>query len=116
MDNLSLSLQITVIGMGLVFGAIVLLWIMMAVLVRLTPDKAEEPAAEDSPIEPQTTDQAPDQRAQKRRAAIAAVAVALAHEATPKIHEFPLPATPIVSAWQAVQRGRQLSQHGPRQK
>ena len=50
------------------------------------------------------------------RAAIAAVAVAIAHEATPKIHEFPLPATPIVSAWQAVQRGRQLSQHGPRQK
>ena len=113
MDNLSLSLQITLIGMGLVFGAILLLWIMMAVLVRLTPDREEaaEPAAEDSPIEPVATDQD-----RKRRAAIAAVAVAVAHEATPKIHEFPLPATPIVSAWQAVQRGRQLSQHGPRQK
>ncbi len=113
MDNLSLSLQITLIGMGLVFGAIILLWIMMVVLVRLTPDReaAEEPAAEDSPIESATSD-----RARKQRAAIAAVAVALAHEATPKIHEFPLPATPIVSAWQAVQRGRQLSQHGPRQK
>ena len=113
MDNLSLSLQITLIGMGLVFGAIVLLWIMMAVLVRLTPDReaAEEPAVEVEPIEPATAD-----RARKQRAAIAAVAVAIAHEATPKIHEFPLPATPIVSAWQAVQRGRQLSQHGPRQK
>ena len=112
MDNLSLSLQITVIGMGLVFGAIILLWIMMAVLVRLTPDReeAEEPAAEETSIEPLS------ERAVKQRAAIAAVAVALAHEATPRIHEFPLPATPIVSAWQAVQRGRQLSQHGPRQK
>ena len=113
MDNLSLSLPITLIGMGLVFGAIILLWIMMAVLVRLTPDREEaaEPAAEDSPIEPAATN-----RDRQRRAAIAAVAVAVAHEATPKIHEFPLPATPIVSAWQAVQRGRQLSQHGPRQK
>lgn len=113
MDNLSLSLQITLIGMGLVFGAIVLLWIMMAVLVRLTPDREEaaEPAAEENPIEPALSD-----RALKQRAAIAAVAVAIAHEATPKIHEFPLPATPIVSAWQAVQRGRQLGQHGPRQK
>ncbi len=115
MDNLSLSLQITVIGMGLVFGAIVLLWIMMAVLVRLTPDReaaeAKEPAGEAAPIEPATSD-----RALKQRAAIAAVAVAIAHEATPKVHEFPLPATPIVSAWQAVQRGRQLSQRGPRQK
>ncbi|HZY40817.1 MAG TPA: OadG family protein [Anaerolineae bacterium] len=109
-ENLSLSLQITLIGMGLVFGAIILLWIMMVVLVRLTPDREEaaEPEAT-APIEP-TANRA------KQRAAIAAVAVALAHEATPKIHEFPLPATPIVSAWQAVQRGRQLNQHGPRQK
>ena len=113
MDNLSLSLQITLIGMGLVFGAIVLLWIMMAVLVRLTPDHAE---AEESPAEAEPIEPAAPDRLLKQRAAIAAVAVAIAHEATPKIHEFPLPATPIVSAWQAVQRGRQLSQHGPRQK
>ena len=84
----------------------------MAVLVRLTPDheQAEESAGEAAPIEPLSD------RARKQRAAIAAVAVAIAHEATPKVHEFPLPATPIVSAWQAVQRGRQLSQRGPRQK
>ena len=113
MDNFSLSLQITLIGMGLVFGAIIVLWIMMAALVRLTPDRAdaEEPAAAAALSEPAAAD-----RMLKQRAAIAAVAVALAHEATPKVHEFPLPATPIVSAWQAVQRGRQLSQHGPRQK
>jgi Na+-transporting methylmalonyl-CoA/oxaloacetate decarboxylase gamma subunit len=109
MDNLSLSFQITLIGMGLVFGAISLLWIMMAALVRFMPDRpeAEEPAA--VPIAPAA------QRA-KQRAAVAAVAVALAHEAAPNVHELPLPPAPVVSAWQAVQRGRQLSQHGPRQK
>jgi Na+-transporting methylmalonyl-CoA/oxaloacetate decarboxylase gamma subunit len=71
MDNLSLSLQITLIGMGLVFGAIILLWIMMAVLVRLTPDReaGKEPTDEAAAIEPSTTD-----RAVKQRAAIAAVA------------------------------------------
>jgi sodium pump decarboxylase gamma subunit len=112
-DTLSLSFQITVIGMSLVFGAIVLLWIMMAVLVRLTPDReaAEVPAAEASPIEA-----AASNRVRKQRAAAAAVAVAIAHDATPKLHESPLPATPIVSAWQAVQRSRRLSQHGPRQR
>jgi Na+-transporting methylmalonyl-CoA/oxaloacetate decarboxylase gamma subunit len=106
MDNLSLSLQIALIGMGLVFGAIILLWIMMAVLVRLTSDRAAA-----APIEPAAAN-----RAQKQRAAMAAVAVAIAHEATPQVHELPLPPTSFVSAWQAVQRGRQLSQHGPRQK
>ena len=111
MDNLSLSLQITLIGMGLVFGAIVLLWIMMAVLVRLTPERAEAEEAEAGPIEPETTD-----RARQQRAAIAAVAIAIAHEATPKIHEFPEPPPAIVSAWQGVQRSRLLSQRGPRQK
>ncbi|MFN8597588.1 MAG: OadG family transporter subunit [Anaerolineae bacterium] len=111
MDNLSLSLQITLIGMGLVFGAIVMLWIMMAVLVRLTPEREATEEAEAGPIEPETTD-----RARKQRAALAAVAVAIAHEATPKIHEFPEPPPVIVSAWQGVQRSRLLSQRGPRQK
>ncbi len=117
-DTLSLSLQITVIGMGLVFGAIVLLWIMMAVLVRLTPDceESESPAAEASPIESAAPDRAQDLRVRKQRAAVAAVAVAIAHEMTPKVHEVPLPATTIVSAWQAVQRSRLLSQRGPRQR
>ena len=32
--NLLIALQITVTGMSLVFGAIVLLWGMMAILVR----------------------------------------------------------------------------------
>ncbi len=107
MDNLSLSLQITVIGMGLVFAAILLLWGMMAALVRLTPDRAEA-GSEAEPEAPAA------EQERKRRAAAAAVAVALAQADTTLPHEFPEPPTAIVSAWQAVQRSRQLSQRGPR--
>ena len=39
MSNLLLSLQITALGMGLVFGAILLLWLMMVLLTLFTADK-----------------------------------------------------------------------------
>ena len=39
LENLNIALQITVIGMGLVFGSIVLLWGGIALLVRLTREK-----------------------------------------------------------------------------
>jgi len=102
-DTLLIALQITLIGMSLVFGVIIVLWIVMSVLVRLTTKRAQ-------PIEEPAPAAAIDQTAVKRRAAIAAVAVALANELTPQLHEFPEPPTSIVSAWQAVQRGRYLTQ------
>lgn len=101
-DNLTTALEITVVGMSLVFGTIILLWLVMLALMRLTADRPE----------PQT---GADEREIKRRAAVAAVAAALAreqHEDQP--HPFPLPPTAIVTAWQAVQRGNLLSQKGPR--
>lgn len=109
-ENLQISLQITLIGMGLVFAAILLLWAVMAVLVRLTSEKAAagaEKAGELTEGEPL----APDR---KRRAAAAATAVALAQlsEST-EPHEFPLPQTALVSAWQAVMRTRILNKRGP---
>jgi len=104
-ENLTTALEITVVGMALVFGAIVLLWVMMSLLMRLT--------AEQAAVEQQERD---DEYELKRRAAVTAVAVALAHdEDQSQPHAFPLPATAIVTAWQAVQRGRLLSQKGPRQ-
>ncbi len=102
-DTLLIALQITLIGMSLVFGVIIVLWIVMSVLVRLTTKRAQ-------PIEEPAPAAEIDQTAVKRRAAIAAVAVALANELTPQLHEFPEPPTSIVSAWQAVQRGRYLTQ------
>lgn len=111
-DDLLTALEITVVGMVLVFGAILVLWLTMALLVRLTAEHSE---ASESP----TTDDSAaaaeqDEEALKRRAAAVAVAVALAHEARVQPHEFPLPPTAIVSPWQAVQRSRQLWQKGPR--
>ena len=98
-ENLLIALQITVIGMGLVFGVILVLWGVMALLVRLTPDRAE----------PVTAAPKEDLTDLKRRAAIAAVSVALAREQI-ALHEFPEPPTAIVTAWQAVQRSRYLTQ------
>ena len=39
MSNMLLALQITAIGMGLVFGAILVLWLMMILLTALTADR-----------------------------------------------------------------------------
>jgi len=102
-ENLLIALQITLIGMSLVFGVIVVLWIVMSLLVRLTAQRVV-------PIEEAAAPGTADQSGVKRRAAIAAVSVALAHELTPQLHEFPEPPTAIVSAWQAVQRSRYLTQ------
>jgi Na+-transporting methylmalonyl-CoA/oxaloacetate decarboxylase gamma subunit len=102
-ENLLIALQITLIGMSLVFGVILVLWIVMSLLVRLTAQRA-------APIEEAAAPGTADQSGVKRRAAIAAVSVALAHELTPQLHEFPEPPTAIVSAWQAVQRSRYLTQ------
>ncbi len=102
-SNLIIALQITVVGMGLVFGAILLLWIVMAVLVNLTSDRrpiAKGEAATDT------------LREQKRKAAAIAVAVALASESDLEPHEFPLPPTAVVSPWQSVMRSNILNKRG----
>jgi Na+-transporting methylmalonyl-CoA/oxaloacetate decarboxylase gamma subunit len=101
-EDLLIALQITVIGMSLVFGVIIVLWIVMSVLVRITAER-------EKPIE-QAAAAETDRSSLKRRAAIAAVSVALAHELAPRLHEFPEPPTTIVTAWQAVQRSRYLTQ------
>jgi Na+-transporting methylmalonyl-CoA/oxaloacetate decarboxylase gamma subunit len=100
-ESLSNALVITVIGMGLVFGAIIVLWGVMAILVRVTGTPADEP------------DHTSVETDRKRRAAVAAVALALARQSsTSEPSEFPLPPTALVSAWQAVMRTRMLSKRG----
>jgi len=101
-NQIYLALQITAIGMGLVFGAILLLWLIMAILVRLLEDR---PKVKTTEIEAQ-------RKAARQRAAAVAVAVALAQEADLEPHEFPLPPTAIVSAWQAVRRSMNLNKRG----
>jgi hypothetical protein len=106
LEQLILPLQITLIGMGLVFAVIILLWGLMALLVRL--------AGEGDSVASQAD--AEDILDLKLRAASAAVAAALAiekaREEVGEQHEFPLPPTAIVSAWQSVMRANMLSKKG----
>ena len=100
-ENISDALIITAIGMGLVFAAIILLWGVMAALVKVTASVKENQIDKEE-------EQAVLER--QRRAAIIAVVIAMARQAdSMEPHEFPLPPTAIVSAWQAVMRTRMHS-------
>ena len=104
MNNILLSLEITAVGMGLVFGAIVVLWGLMSLITALIRDK--EPASiapEPAPI---------IESGFKAQAAAVAVAIALAEQETSTAHPLPLPPTSIVSAWQLGMRTRQMYEKG----
>ncbi len=108
MDPISLSLQITLIGMGLVFASLILLWGLMELLVRLTPERQ---AIEDSTGVERVAGLGEAEFVQKQRAAVIAVALALSEQESGP-HAFPLPPTPFVSAWQAVMRTEMLKKRG----
>jgi Na+-transporting methylmalonyl-CoA/oxaloacetate decarboxylase gamma subunit len=104
MTDLILSLQITALGMGLVFGTIILLWLMMMLLTRLTAEgqpAADLPGSELS----STTDL-------KQQAAALAVALALTEQELSSAHPLAQPPTALVSAWQLGMRTRQMSEKG----
>jgi Na+-transporting methylmalonyl-CoA/oxaloacetate decarboxylase gamma subunit len=115
-DNLATSLLLSLLGMGLVFAAIVLFWLFMSVLVRLA---AGAPDGEEAEREAAAVDAAAMRRVAaqeielRRRAAVVAALAALAmseEEAEPG--HFPLPPTALVSTWQAVMRARQMAERG----
>lgn len=94
------ALQITALGMGLVFAALILLWWMMSLLTAITADKPSAPdLAEPAPAV--DTDL-------KAQAAAVAVAVALAEQQTSNAHALSDPPTAIVPAWVLGMRTRQL--------
>lgn len=99
--DLWLALQITLIGMSVVFGCILLLWLMMALLVRWTSKEQKSNTGDEFQLD------------RKRRAALAAVAYALATQSSNEPQPFPLPQQTIVSAWQAVTRANHLRRRGP---
>jgi Na+-transporting methylmalonyl-CoA/oxaloacetate decarboxylase gamma subunit len=109
MNDLILSLQITALGMGLVFGAILLLWLMMVILTLLTAEKEspEDESASDAPVVDSVSE-----TGYKLQAAAIAVAVALAEQELSSAHPLPDPPTAIVSAWQLGMRTRQSSEKG----
>jgi Na+-transporting methylmalonyl-CoA/oxaloacetate decarboxylase gamma subunit len=102
-DNLSAALQISLVGMSFVLAALALLWLVMAVLVRL--------AADPIVTRPEPSTEVPAPPALARQAAAVAVVVALALRAahpTPAPSDRPDPQVP--SAWQAVMRAQLLKQ------
>ncbi len=113
MSNLSNALWITAIGMGLVFLAILLLWGLMALLVRLTPEK-EPSKSGDETLPPADAEIAPSGAdlvlsARRRKAAAAAVAVRLAREGLRAQYPHPVEhAAAGVNLWQAVHRASEL--------
>lgn len=120
--ELTTALWITVIGMGIVFGAILLFWAFMSVLVRLAADDGQNEAvqaeaarveAEAARIEARSMAHLAASEAElRRRAAVASVLVALAEQEAASVKAFPLPPTAFVSSWQAVMRARQLGERG----
>jgi sodium pump decarboxylase gamma subunit len=109
MSPLVQSLWITLIGMGLVFIAILLLWGLMEGLMRLSArfikeevDESVEQAEEEEVELVMFPAAASDQ---KKRAAAAAVAIAMALR-----KPVGRPAATGGSAWQAVTRTSQLNQ------
>ena len=101
-ENLLNALTITAIGMGLVFGVLVLLWGVIGALVYLLADReagapgvAPEPAQEVGDV---------IARKRKQQAAVAAVAVALALAREAEAAHPPVRGTPI-SPWQNIMRG-----------
>jgi Na+-transporting methylmalonyl-CoA/oxaloacetate decarboxylase gamma subunit len=104
MNNLLTALEITALGMGLVFAAIAFLWLMMTLLTLLTVERRN---ASDLPA----ADPGMDSES-KARAAAVAVAFALAQEEATTARPLSEPPTAIVSAWQLGMRTKQLYQKG----
>jgi Na+-transporting methylmalonyl-CoA/oxaloacetate decarboxylase gamma subunit len=109
-DALTQSLQITALGMGLVFGAILLLWLMMILLTSFTADKKTQPdetsASDSSQLDSII------QAGFKAQAAAIAVAIALAEQGQSTARPLTAPPTAIVSAWQLGMRTSQRAQKG----
>jgi Na+-transporting methylmalonyl-CoA/oxaloacetate decarboxylase gamma subunit len=96
MNQIVVSLYISLIGMVLVFSALSLIWLAVAIVVAMMSRHKENKADE-----------------QNQRLAVAlAVTVALMETNKQSMHKFPLPPTALVSAWQAVMRSNILYKRG----
>jgi sodium pump decarboxylase gamma subunit len=111
-NDLVLALEITTLGMGLVFAALILLWWVMALLTSITAEKesASPKGTMSHSAEPVSVMENDD----KARAAAIAVAFALAHQETAIARPLSDPPTAFVSAWQLGTRTKQLYQKGER--
>lgn len=118
MNDFALSLQITALGMGLVFGTILLLWMMMIILAALTSDKdtstefSSSPASRKGTMSDSAKADSSTQADSKLQVALFAVAMAMADQETSSARPLEQPPTAIVSAWQLGMRTRQMTDKG----
>ncbi len=106
------ALMITLIGVGLVFAVLFVMWGLMAALVRITtPRTAAEPGAPEADSAALAGDagHSTARQAARRTAALVGVAVALALEAERRVAPPLSPAQGAISPWQATIRGNALS-------
>jgi Na+-transporting methylmalonyl-CoA/oxaloacetate decarboxylase gamma subunit len=111
MNNLLIAFQITALGMGLVFAAIILLWGMMNLLTWITADKEASPPPPEGSLDTARSVTIENRDMQAQAAAVA-VAIALAKQQASGAHPLLTPPTVIISAWQLGMRTRQLYQKG----
>jgi Na+-transporting methylmalonyl-CoA/oxaloacetate decarboxylase gamma subunit len=104
MSVISQSLWITVLSMGLVFAALILLAGLMSAMTRIFRDRI---SASDAPTVVSVIES--DDRA---RAAALAVAVALAEQSQSTARPLTPPQPTIIGAWQLGMRTRQMTQKG----
>jgi Na+-transporting methylmalonyl-CoA/oxaloacetate decarboxylase gamma subunit len=112
MSDLLPALQITVIGMGSVFTAILLLWLMMILLTRFTGERRPSTRTVADPDSLSIHAPRSHEEDLLARAAVVAVAMALAQQERSSAHPLQDPPTAIVSAWQLGMRMRQMSEKG----
>lgn len=103
-EKIILALQITVLGMGLVFLGIIIIWLILLAMTATTSRKKDIVTTED--------ENSPNQHELRARAAAIAVAAVLAEQRQAGITRFPIPPTALVSAWQLTMRTRQLNHEG----
>ena len=111
MNNLVIALQVTAVGLGLVFAAILVLWLMMTLLTKLTADGA--PSLNTTSSDSARIDSLPETQFLAQAAALG-VAMAIAEQQLSAAHPLVDPPTAIVSAWQLGMRTPQMTQKGGR--
>jgi hypothetical protein len=104
MFDLTNILYITGAILGLVVVVNIFLGLLVSALGKITVKNTT--LSEDNDIDAQ-----PEYELFKK-VAVAAVAMAIVLENETAPHEFPLPPTALVSAWQAVKRADVLKRHG----
>lgn len=103
MSNIQIALMMTVIGMGIVFIGILILWGVMALMVRIWPHDGGESEAEEVLSSPEVDGDL------KAKAAAAAVAVAMTLRRGVTLASSPAGGTS--SSWQVTTRAMQVNQN-----